>query len=92
MVESSMVTNTTTVVWSESCIGCYLAGTIPASIGNLTGLTSLQLTSNVLVGSIPSSLLSLSNLVDLQVGGNQFNGTFPGAFAASSGKREPKPG
>src|SRR6478609_8734016 len=51
-----------------------LTGTLPASIGNLTGLIYLNLGYNKLSGSIPSSI---SNLVDLQLLGlnaNNLNG------------------
>jgi hypothetical protein len=39
-----------------------LAGTIPASIGNLTSLTNLRLFQNSLVGTIPSTISRLTNL------------------------------
>jgi hypothetical protein len=39
-----------------------LVGTIPASIGNLTSLTNLELNLNNLAGTIPSTIGRLTNL------------------------------
>ena len=52
-------------------------GTLPAELGNLTGLTSLLLNDNVLIGDIPTELVNLTELVDLYLHTNQLTGTIP---------------
>lgn len=54
-----------------------LSGTIPSSIGDLTGLTSLSLSVNMLTGSIPSSIGNLTDLTALFLFDNQLSGTIP---------------
>ena len=61
-----------------------LTGEIPVEIGNLTNLTSLQLSNNQLTGEIPSSIGNLTNLYydDFGFGGlilysNQLTGDIP---------------
>ena len=56
-----------------------LNGKIPASIGNLTALGTLNLFSNQLSGSIPSSL---PPLYFLDLGENQLSGSIPGSLYA----------
>ena len=60
-----------------TCYGCYLYGSLPASIGNLTGLTMLILNTNLLFGELPASIGQLTNLVDLEIAGNQLSGALP---------------
>lgn len=67
----------------QSCIGCFMYGSLPASIGNLTGLTSLVLNQNLLSGSLPDSLASLTNLTDFELAGNQFFGELPSSLLTS---------
>src|SRR5690606_3507021 len=57
-----------------------LAGTIPSSLGNLSGLSQLYLHVNEISGSIPSSLGNLSNLEWLWLDGNQLSGSIPASF------------
>lgn len=57
-----------------------LTGTLPASIGNLTGLTQLNLGSNNLSGSIPSTIGNLVNLKFLLLRNNQLTGSIPSAM------------
>ena len=54
-----------------------LTGSIPASIGALTGLTMLDLAVNSLRGSIPASIGSLVNLQYLLLDHNLLTGTIP---------------
>ncbi len=54
-----------------------LTGSIPASLGDLSGLITLRLNSNNLNGEIPSSLGSLSQLRTLYCRINQLTGTLP---------------
>jgi Leucine-rich repeat (LRR) protein len=63
-----------------------LAGQIPAGIGNLTKLVSLDLSSNNdLSGAIPKFFAELRSLAILQLSNNVFNGTFPrGIFELKS--------
>lgn len=57
--------------------GNNLIGTLPAQLGSLTGLTSLDLAYNRLSGSIPTSLGNLVNLVFLNLSNAQLTGTIP---------------
>ena len=52
-------------------------GTLPAELGNLTALTTLQLNDNVLSGPIPTQLGNLTALTDLRLYQNQLTGTIP---------------
>ena len=55
-----------------------LTGTIPASLGNLTSLRSLNLFGNwPLAGTIPPELGQLTNLTYLNLGNNAITGTIP---------------
>ena len=54
-----------------------LNGSIPPELGNLTGLTYLDLDWNALSGSIPSQLSSLANLTYLDLHYNQLSGSIP---------------
>jgi len=54
-----------------------LAGTIPASIGNLDSLETLYLNQNLLTGSIPSSIGNLTNLRSMRLAFNQLTGSIP---------------
>lgn len=60
-----------------------LTGTIPSSLGLLTTLKWIDLTSNKFHGSIPSSLGKLSNLIELTVAENQLTSTLPNFEALS---------
>ncbi len=57
-----------------------LLGTIPSSLGNLSGLISLTLRTNSLGGTIPVSIGNLSNLVLLDLLSNQLNGNIPASL------------
>ena len=54
-----------------------ISGSVPAQLGNLTSLTSLNLTNNQLSGSIPTQLGSLTALTNLGLGHNQLTGSIP---------------
>jgi hypothetical protein len=58
-----------------------LAGTLPPSIGNFSGLVQLVLDDNFLSGTLPSSLSSLSELKYLQMDGNLFSGPIPSSLS-----------
>jgi len=55
--------------------------TLPASIGMLTGLTSLVLSSNTISGGLDSSLGRLTNLNSLELASNRFTGTVPSTLS-----------
>lgn len=57
-----------------------LIGTIPESIGNLTGMLSLYLNNNGLTGPIPASLSNLPSLTTLDLSFNQLTGSIPAGF------------
>ncbi|CAI5461970.1 unnamed protein product [Closterium sp. Yama58-4] len=57
-----------------------LSGTIPASIGNLTALTTLILSNNSLSGSIPEAISSLKQLQELDLHSNKMSGTIPASI------------
>ena len=54
-----------------------LAGTIPAQLGSLSALTSLDLGANTLTGAVPTQLGSLSALTFLALGSNALTSTIP---------------
>nr|KAJ0225898.1 hypothetical protein LSAT_V11C100041920 [Lactuca sativa] len=54
-----------------------LHGKIPAAIGNITSLTSLNLFQNNVEGGIPGSIGKLCNLKFLSVSGNNMTGSLP---------------
>ena len=58
-----------------------LQGTIPASLGLLTGLERLWLAGNQLTGEIPLELGNLSNLEWIALRGNQLTGCLPDEFS-----------
>ncbi len=62
-------------------VGHGLAGTIPAELGGLSGLTRLRLRSNALAGSIPSELGDLSSLTVLDIRDNALTGSIPEELA-----------
>ena len=67
---------------SLSALGLH--GPLPPSIGLLTGLTSLILSSNRISGDNPPALGLLTNLVSLELASNRLNGTIPTALLALS--------
>jgi hypothetical protein len=56
-------------------------GTIPSSIGKLTGLTSLDLGYNQLTGSIPTEIGKLVGLTEMGLDNNQLTGRIPSELA-----------
>ena len=54
-----------------------LSGQIPSELGNLSGLTRLDLAFNDLTGPIPPQLGNLANLYELVFDGNDFTGSIP---------------
>ena len=62
--------------------GNQLAGSIPASLGNLTNLQVVALGGNQLTGSIPASLGSLTNLEWLNLSNNRLTGSIPASLSS----------
>ncbi|XP_012476096.1 probable LRR receptor-like serine/threonine-protein kinase At1g63430 isoform X2 [Gossypium raimondii] len=56
-----------------------LTGPIPPELGNLSGVTKLNLQSNRLTGSLPAELGNLENLQELILDRNKLQGTVPAA-------------
>ncbi|GJV56883.1 leucine-rich repeat protein [Tanacetum coccineum] len=57
-----------------------LFGSLPSSLGNLVGLTTLYLQSNRFKGKIPTTIGKLQKLQLLNLHSNQFSGTMPDAI------------
>ncbi|KAL6205382.1 hypothetical protein ACLB2K_022642 [Fragaria x ananassa] len=56
-------------------------GKIPGTVGNLLGLSFLNLSDNILTGNIPSSLGYLTQLESLDLSRNQLSGEIPNTLA-----------
>ena len=63
-------------------------GTIPESLGNLTNLSHLHISSNGLSGELPKSVAELENLVVLNVFDNNLSGEIPIQLAYSKNLRQ----
>ncbi|OAY29672.1 probable LRR receptor-like serine/threonine-protein kinase At2g16250 isoform X1 [Manihot esculenta] len=61
---------------------CAIRNAIPATMGNLTNITSLYLSGNNLTGEIPSSLGQLVLLSVLDLSQNSLTGFIPESFAS----------
>lgn len=58
-------------------VDCGLKGSLPASIGNMTGLTELKAYNNELSGNIPVSLGDIPKLGILNLSNNALDGSIP---------------
>ncbi|CAN4081854.1 unnamed protein product [Withania somnifera] len=56
---------------------CKLKGIIPVEIGNLTGLTKMELFNNELTGHIPNTVQGMVSLQELYLDSNKLEGTIP---------------
>lgn len=56
-------------------------GKIPGTVGNLLGLSFLNLSDNILTGNIPSSVGYLTQLESLDLSRNQLSGEIPSTLA-----------
>ncbi len=54
-----------------------ISGTIPTQLGNLTALTTLDISNNQLTGSIPTQIGSLTALTSLDLSANELTGSIP---------------
>jgi Leucine-rich repeat (LRR) protein len=54
-----------------------LSGPLPAVIGDLTGLTDIQMFNNELTGSLPSTIGNLVNLQSIYISSNYLSGPIP---------------
>ncbi|KAJ8534517.1 hypothetical protein K7X08_016245 [Anisodus acutangulus] len=57
--------------------GCNLKGIIPQEIGNLTGVTRMNLVHNEFTGYIPNTIHGMLNLQELYLDNNKIEGTIP---------------
>ena len=57
--------------------GPGISGTLPTEIGNLSALTDLTLSNNLLSGTIPTEIANLANVNWLLLDNNFFSGTIP---------------
>ena len=64
--------------------GNNLRGTLPADLGTLSNLITLDLSDNRLSGAIPD-LTALTRLTTLNLGDNQMSGTIPGDLGSLTG-------
>ena len=71
-------------VKSVSLAGLGLVGTIPDSVGYLSRLQSLVLSSNAISGTIPTSFGQLSLISALKIDSNSLTGSVPSALCAAS--------
>ena len=62
-----------------------LSGELPEELGNLTGLTELDLRDNRLTGALPGELAALASLEELHLSNNKFTGALPAGLSALSG-------
>ncbi|XP_071930739.1 probable LRR receptor-like serine/threonine-protein kinase At2g16250 isoform X3 [Coffea arabica] len=60
---------------------CSIGGSIPASFGNLSSLTSLYLSGNTITGVVPSTLGNLLRLEVLDLSQNSLTGIIPPTFS-----------
>ncbi|KAH0657642.1 hypothetical protein KY289_026390 [Solanum tuberosum] len=63
--------------------GCKLKGVIPQEIGNLTGVTRIDLYNNELTGHIPNTVQDMLNLQEFYLQSNEIEGTIPNAICSS---------
>ena len=61
-------------------IGNNMGGEIPAELGSLSNLITLELARNELSGEIPPELGSLTNLTKLELAGNDLSGCVPSSL------------
>ena len=62
-----------------------ISGTIPDNIKLLTGLKSIDLSSNLISGTIPSCISKLTSLLSMIFAGNKISGTIPEAIGLLTG-------
>ena len=68
--------------WMRGMVGEPLAGTIPAEIGALDGLTMLDLSFNQICGHLPSEIGRLTSLNDIYLPYNRLEGPLPAELGA----------
>jgi hypothetical protein len=64
-------------IYSMDLSSFGLEGSLPANIGNLTGLVVLTLRANTLHGQLPDTITNLLDLVELDLNTNDFSGQIP---------------
>ncbi|GLT86867.1 hypothetical protein SLE2022_049800 [Rubroshorea leprosula] len=74
------IANLSTALKFFSISNNQISGKIPEGIGNLIGLTYLQLDTNYLRGEIPSSIVKLEKLSILALGQNRISGPIPSSL------------
>lgn len=72
--------NSSGCVQEIKLVGNNLQGFLPPSVGNMTGLTILDITNNNVGGNLPTQITNLVNLTKLSFDQNNFNGPIPAAI------------
>ena len=72
------------VVVVLSLFADHITGSLPDSIGSLSSLNNLILSSNSFSGSLPDSIGSLSSLISLALDVNRFTGSLPDSIGSLS--------
>ena len=76
---AEMPTLKTIVLW-----GCGFEGELPASLGSLSNLGILSLSSNNFDGTVPEEWLGMINLKELYIDDNMLSGIIPSSISLSS--------
>ncbi|KAI7729022.1 hypothetical protein M8C21_024567 [Ambrosia artemisiifolia] len=72
--------NLSTTLQIMSIASNHIFGGLPSSIGNLIGLTDLDMSSNQFTGTLPVTIGNLTNLHRLNLMNNSFSGSIPSSL------------
>eukprot|EP00798_Chlamydomonas_sp_ICE-L_P025222 gene25222-10867_t len=83
-LEWASLTDLVELMVSDSHMNPSLSGPLPSSLSLLTGLTSIDLSSNSLTSSLPPAWSSLANMSVLNLAGNSLTSSLPPAWSSLS--------